>query len=69
MSEHITINTDVKDYVINQSMTMPSFGDIAGKMTQWVCDTREASFIDAMIQLGWTPPNSLKTDEHTMTPV
>ena len=32
-------------------------GDMTRTLTRWVMDSREKGVHDALVQLGWTPPN------------
>lgn len=32
-------------------------GDVTRTLTRWVMDSRETGVHDALVQLGWTPPN------------
>ena len=32
-------------------------GDVTRTLTQWVMDSREKGVRDALVQLGWIPPN------------
>jgi hypothetical protein len=33
-------------------------GEVTRAMSRWVIDTREQGVRDALMQLGWTPPNA-----------
>lgn len=33
-------------------------GDVTRTLTRWVMDSREKGVHDALVQLGWTPPNA-----------
>ena len=36
-------------------------GDLTRTLTRWVMDSREKGVHDALVQLGWTPPNGCST--------
>jgi len=44
------------DGVISQSLLSSDIQDHINEVTRWVCDTREATIKQALINLGWTPP-------------
>ena len=37
-------------------------GDVTRTLTRWVMDSREKGVHDALVQLGWTPPNTRIAD-------
>jgi len=43
---------------IAQDLTSPS-----GVVTTWIADTREKSFRDGLMKLGWTPPKPKTENE------
>jgi type II secretory pathway component PulJ len=61
------LKTKVIDGVIKQELQCPPKRD-TDQLMCWIMDTRERDTINALIDLGWTPPkgkgldNSCKTD-------
>jgi hypothetical protein len=58
----ITLKTDV-DFdsgVISQELVEEGTGlDIVREKVRWVVNTREKAIRDALVSLGWTPPESV----------
>ena len=59
MSLKYIVETSIQDSTIIQTLIQ----DDTKLLMRWVGDTREQDIKDALIKLGWTPPNDMKDDE------
>lgn len=59
----LTITTTPHAYsmVITQELT-EQFDGVETKLMQWIYKTRDAGVRDALIKLGWTPPEEHKQE-------
>ena len=49
----VTLDTEITE---DQKIIQTLFKDQVETLSKWVYDTREQSIRDALIKLGWTPP-------------
>ena len=59
MAGGFVFQTSHKDEVIFQELYSKQ-NDQMERISQWVCNTREQGTRDALIEMGWTPPNEKK---------